>query len=336
MAPSGRNKARTRSRSAEYKERTKTATADAAEVATGVALLFVPGMGLFRLASAAGKLTPRALDFVRKMKRLNPKAKVNKNPTPKQVADAKAPSEAAVKQAAKPKAQPKQAAAKKQAPKTQAEPKPKAQPKQAAKKAAPKTQAKPKTKTQQKQAAKKAAPKTATQPKTKAKQKQAAKKQAPKQTSKKTIAQKIKDNKVPIGLGAAVLGSAALIGSKSGTGPAKAEDRKRPQRPKPDQSIRRQRPQRPTPDQSIREKKRDESKRPKRPTPDQSLRKPVAKPDTNISAGKNTGFGPKGNIFPSSDAERKRLMDMYGGTGSAAAKAAMKGTQGNLRKRKGK
>ena len=185
----------------------------------------------------------------------------------------------------------------------------------------------PKTKTQPKQAAKKAAPKT--------QQKKAAKKApAKKAAPKKTITQRIKENKGPIALGAAVIGGASLIGgTKSATGPAKAEDKKRPQRPKPDQSIRKKRPQRPKPDQSIR---KDQSKRPKRPAPDQSIRKPVAKPDTNISAGKGTGFGPKGNIFPSNDAERKRLMDMYGGTGSAAAKAAMRGTQGNLRKRKGK
>jgi len=53
---------------------------------------------------------------------------------------------------------------------------------------------------------------------------------------------------------------------------------------------------------------------------------------TNISASKNTGFGPKGNIFPSNAAARKRLMAKYGGTGSAAAKAAARGTQGNLKK----
>lgn len=55
---------------------------------------------------------------------------------------------------------------------------------------------------------------------------------------------------------------------------------------------------------------------------------------TNISASKNTGFGPKGNIFPSSDADRKRLMALYGGTGSRAAAAAARGTQGNLKKGK--
>jgi len=57
---------------------------------------------------------------------------------------------------------------------------------------------------------------------------------------------------------------------------------------------------------------------------------------TNISASKNTGFGPGGNIFPSSDADRKRLMAMYGGTGSKAAAAAARGTQGNLKKGKKK
>tara|TARA_R100001509_G_scaffold101602_1_gene59595 strand:+ start:368 stop:1453 length:1086 start_codon:yes stop_codon:yes gene_type:complete len=51
---------------------------------------------------------------------------------------------------------------------------------------------------------------------------------------------------------------------------------------------------------------------------------------TNITAGGNVGFGPKGNIFASSEKRRKELMEKYGGTGSAAAKAAMKGTQGNM------
>jgi len=53
-----------------------------------------------------------------------------------------------------------------------------------------------------------------------------------------------------------------------------------------------------------------------------------------ITAGPNTGFGPKGNIFPSNAAERRELMAKYGGTGSAAAKAAAAGKQGNLKKGK--
>jgi hypothetical protein len=50
-----------------------------------------------------------------------------------------------------------------------------------------------------------------------------------------------------------------------------------------------------------------------------------------ITAGPNTGFGPKGNIFPGSAEQRKELMRKYGGTGSAAAKAAAAGKQGNLK-----
>jgi hypothetical protein len=50
-----------------------------------------------------------------------------------------------------------------------------------------------------------------------------------------------------------------------------------------------------------------------------------------ISAGPNTGFGPKGNIFPGSAAERAAYMKMYGGTGSAAAKAAAAGKQGDMK-----
>ena len=52
---------------------------------------------------------------------------------------------------------------------------------------------------------------------------------------------------------------------------------------------------------------------------------------TKITAGGNTGFGPKGNIFAKNEKDRKRLMDLYGGTGSEAYKAAVKGTQGNLK-----
>lgn len=51
-----------------------------------------------------------------------------------------------------------------------------------------------------------------------------------------------------------------------------------------------------------------------------------------ISAGKNVGFGPKGNIFPSNAEERRALMLMYGGTGSRAGKAAIAGKQGNIAK----
>ena len=69
----------------------------------------------------------------------------------------------------------------------------------------------------------------------------------------------------------------------------------------------------------------------------QEKKKVADKPKrTNITAGGNVGFGLKGNIFASSEEDRKRLMAKFGGTGSAAARAAMKGTQGNIVKSKAK
>jgi hypothetical protein len=56
---------------------------------------------------------------------------------------------------------------------------------------------------------------------------------------------------------------------------------------------------------------------------------PLKKVQKNITAGKNTGFGPKGNIFPTSPEERKELIKKYGGTGSEAAKNSKVGKQGN-------
>jgi len=70
--------------------------------------------------------------------------------------------------------------------------------------------------------------------------------------------------------------------------------------------------------------------------PDKSLPKAGKRASnrTSISAGPNTGFGLKGNIFPSNAKERRELMAKFGGTGSRAAKAAMAGTQGNIKKKK--
>jgi len=70
-------------------------------------------------------------------------------------------------------------------------------------------------------------------------------------------------------------------------------------------------------------------------SPDKAKEGAAAK-RTNITASKNTGFGPKGDIFPSNAADRKRLMAKFGGTGSKAAAAAARGTQGNLKKGKKK
>jgi len=94
------------------------------------------------------------------------------------------------------------------------------------------------------------------------------------------------------------------------------------------------RPVRPKPDQSIRPKKTKPVVGTGETGPDTSMPKAGKRASnrTSISAGPNTGFGPKGNIFPKDAADRKRLMAKYGGTGSRAAKAAAAGTQGNLKK----
>lgn len=69
-------------------------------------------------------------------------------------------------------------------------------------------------------------------------------------------------------------------------------------------------------------------------TASEAGRKGTPKRTTKITAGPGVGFGPKGNQFPKDAADRRRLMAMYGGTGSAAAKAAAQGKQGNLKKGK--
>ena len=69
-------------------------------------------------------------------------------------------------------------------------------------------------------------------------------------------------------------------------------------------------------------------------TPQKDTRKKETKkpqPTKVISAGKNTGFGAKGNQFAGGAEERRILMKYYGGTGSAAARAAKEGKQGKLK-----
>jgi hypothetical protein len=59
-------------------------------------------------------------------------------------------------------------------------------------------------------------------------------------------------------------------------------------------------------------------------------RKEPVKPKA-LDAGKNTGFGLKGSTFVGGPEERAVMMKYYGGTGSAAAKAAQEGKQGKLK-----
>ena len=90
---------------------------------------------------------------------------------------------------------------------------------------------------------------------------------------------------------------------------------------------------RPKPDQSIRPKKT-------KPVSETGLDKSMPKAGkrasnrTSFHAGKDVGFGLKGNQFPRDAKERRELMAKFGGTGSRAAKAAMAGTQGNIKRKK--
>ena len=96
------------------------------------------------------------------------------------------------------------------------------------------------------------------------------------------------------------------------------------------------RPVKPKPDQSIRPKKAKPVVGTGETGPDKSMPKAGKRASnrTSISAGPNTGFGLKGNIFPRDAKERRELMAKFGGTGSRAAKAAMAGTQGNIKRKK--
>ena len=115
----------------------------------------------------------------------------------------------------------------------------------------------------------------------------------------------IRRNKVPLAAGAVTLGTTTAL-----LKPKKTDSKPKVTKPKVEKP-----------------KMRPDSIKPKAK---QNIVKSPPIKRTNITAGGNVGFGPKGNIFASSEKRRKELMEKYGGTGSAAARAAMKGTQGNM------
>ena len=129
---------------------------------------------------------------------------------------------------------------------------------------------------------------------------------------------------------AGLVGSAAMLGGGTDKGTAKPVPKPTP-KPKP-KAVPKPKPKPKPPAKKgpagTYERTPVETSKPKK--------KPMPKPGdrasnrTSFSAGKDVGFGPKGNIFPSNAAERAALMKMYGGTGSRAAKAAKAGTQGDL------
>ncbi len=350
MAVSGRNKPRNRKRSAEELARIKDATRRAALGAAEIALFALPGGAIIRLAKTGGKFAPGALAA---LKRRFSGAKEIKNPSKSQIDKAKPPS--AVKpttatrggqQSGRVTVTDKQ---KSSGSTPKLEQKPTVIPKPgtsvarttragAAAKRMPEKKMKRATVTSDKPST------TRPTPKPNRSNVAAAGAGLKKAGEIKKAARAARRAKI-IGGGAtgaavAVIAGKALKDQK----PTKAEEPKRSTKPKgprtsPEITPPKKSAPRTTPDTSTDRGARKPKRKgplvvgPRRTSPDTSSekgRKGTPKRTPVVTAGRNTGFGPKGNIFPSSAAERAALMKMYGGTGSAAAKAAAAGKQGNI------
>ena len=314
----------------------------AGSIITNVALFAIPGGGLARIAMVGGKVAPKALQALRRM---FPSAKRVSKPTKAQVDKAKPVS------ALKPIAKPSGPATRggRRGPRKNEVIEGKAVEKSSTRVT---TTAKPKPKP----ADKKPGTAVTTRPGTQVKKPGTGVmeiRQAPKTprgmkmanaTDKARELKKVRANiaaakkannaslvkkLIAAAVAAGLVGSAAMLGGgtdKPAAGGAGKKKAVPTPTPKPKQKKRK-----PT---GTYERTPVETSKPKKPT-----RKPSG-PQTRgsqkrgatprITAGPNTGFGPKGNIFPSNAAERAALMKMYGGTGSAAAKAAAAGKQGDL------
>lgn len=320
----------------------------AGSIITNVALFAIPGGGLARIAMVGGKVAPKALQALRRM---FPSAKRVSKPTKAQVDRAKPVS--ALKPVAKPsgpatrggrrgprkneviegKATEKKVPAGSAVTTPKVMPKPK--PKPADKKPGTAVTTRPGTQVKKPGTGVmeiRQAPKTprgmkmanATD-KARELKKVRANIAAAKRANNASLVKKL----IAAAVAAGLVGSAAMLGGgtdKPAAGGAGKKKTVPTPTPKPKQKKRK-----PT---GTYERTPVETSKPKKPT-----RKPSG-PQTRgsqkrgatprVSAGPNTGFGPKGNIFPSNAAERAALMKMYGGTGSAAAKAAADGKQGDL------
>ena len=317
----------------------------AGEIIKNVALFAIPGGGLARIAMVGGKVAPKALQALRRM---FPSAKRVSKPTKAQIDKAKPVS------ALKPIAKPSGPATRggRRGPRKNEVIEGKAVEKSSTRVT---TTAKPKPKP----ADKKPGTAVTTRPGTQVKKPGTGVmeiRQAPKTprgmkmanaTDKARELKKVRANiaaakkannaslvkkLIAAAVAAGLVGSAAMLGggtdkpAAGGAGKKKTVPTPTP-KPKPKQKKRK-----PT---GTYERTPVETSKPKKPT-----RKPSG-PQTRgsqkrgatprITAGPNTGFGPKGNIFPSNAAERAALMKMYGGTGSAAAKAAAAGKQGDIK-----
>jgi len=346
-------------------------------VVGGAALFAIPGGGFIKVAQAGGKIAPKVLSKIRALG-----GKRVAKPSAKQVKEAKPIS--AVKVPTRPTSGPATRGgrrgrkdlkperkvapgASKTTGKPSALPKAKPDPKPAAK-AAPKPTRTTTTKPTGKPTAGtgrgrvKAAPKSVRATRTPVRGKRPALKAAPKNLKAGTKVVKPKPKAAPktkrrgltgrdVALGAAVLGGAAGLQSRTKPTESKATPRSvtRPTpipkaaRPKSGPATRGSvAPKKTTPraggpstrgsakPKSVRELEAMKKRRASGPSTRSGAKRGATK---IITAGKNTGFGPKGNIFPKNAADRERLMKLYGGTGSAAAKAAAAGKQGTLAKK---
>tara|TARA_E500000318_G_scaffold52884_1_gene49252 strand:- start:17 stop:967 length:951 start_codon:yes stop_codon:yes gene_type:complete len=288
----------------------------AAKVAGDVALLMIPGLGTIKLARAGGKLTQSAMEFVKRAKKMHPNAKINPKPTAAQVSNAKPmsgvtlkkPTDVAVSslkprsRATAPGGKPTTTAASKPKVRVSAGTASKPTPKATTPKSSVKPAAKPKPKTKPKSKVgdrpqRAAAALAAITALASAEIESRKREQAKAAESKKTTPKS----------------RAKPSGTNKGADPKKAKPKARG--PQTRGSVA---PQKTTPRKSG-------------PSTRSGAKRGATK---TITASKDVGFGPKGNIFPKNAEDRARLMRLYGGTGSAAAKAAAAGKQGTLKKGK--
>ena len=348
MAISGRNKRRTRTRSADELARIKEGTKQALLGAAEIGLFLIPGGAIIRLSRVGGKFLPGAVD---KLMRKFPGAKQIKNPSKAQIEKAQPPSSVKpkVRVPAKTRTTPNTS---KEAGRGGTPPKTK-----------PRVRVPAKTRTTPNTA--KEAGRTKLTPKGKKLVAAGATGAAAGLTALGLAGKSAydaitkKDNKSPRATsGPSTRGSRRPPSAdkpRPTSGPSTRGSRRPPSADKPRStsgpSTRGSRKPK-----SVRELEAMRGSRPTSP-PTRGSRKPksvreleamkkprVSGPTTRgsakrgatarITAGPNVGFGPKGNQFPKDAADRRRLMAMYGGTGSAAAKAAAQGKQGNLKKGK--
>ena len=336
MAQRKRKGAKEKSKAA---ERQKTGGDTAGEIIKNVALFAIPGGGLVRIGMTGGKIAGGALQALRRM---FPKAKRISKPTKAQVDRAKPIS--ALKPVKKPSGpQPRKnegiegKAVEKSSTRVTTTAKPK--PKTTDKKTGSAVTKKPRTDVKKpgtgvmeiRPGAKpKRGMKTVTgTDKTRELKKVKANIAAAKRANNASKVKKL----IAAAVAAGLVGTAAMLGGGTDKGTAQpvSPPKRKPKKGSPAVPVPQPKPKKKGPPTG-----RPPLGGPSDGKPPAKKKKPMPKPGerasnrTSFNAGKGVGFGPKGNILPSNDAERAALMKMYGGTGSKAGKAAQAGTQGDL------